>query len=778
MRLRSLSLRGLTRFQDRVDLDLDAAGPGLVAIVGSNGEGKSTLMEAAPAALWKTLPTRPGSLYDHAHGRDAFVEATFACDDGDLVARLSVDADARKTEGYLFLSGAPLAGPNAEAYAAEVERRAGSLGLFLAGPFACQSKRGSFLDATRGERKALFAELLGLGRLEDLAQEARARGAAAERDLDVARALQGAMHRELAPLPSLVEEMAGAEQAEATAALVVEAARERHAAAAAALERARGAGERIAALQQAELAARHALQQSERRHAEVADRPRKAQARAAERTRAVDARKLEEMQPAARRRHAGAVDGIERRRGALEAQIAEAPELERVAADLQAARESMTAAVERNRQVELARALERDAQALDRQAARLGEVPCTAAPAWSEAIAMDAIAEGAPHRDLAGTCPLLADARAARDRAAEIRGAIGTVDDPADVAPLQQAVDMLVAAMARADAAAGARQQLAALGAERAAADEQLAAEVAQATQAAAAAAGERRTIAEDLEAEILDADAAIREASGEIEAARARYRAAEADLRAAQAEADPGGIAAATGAESQAAAAWRLATEAARVAGDRRAALAARVDALRAREADLEAATARIAAAEADLGDWRLLDVALGKNGVQALEVDAAAPEIAGLVNELLASCYGPRFSLRLETLREKKSSPGDYSEVFDVTVYDGGTPRLVEALSGGERVIVGEAVGLALAIHHARRNAVKWATLWRDETAGALDPANAGAYVRMLRRAREMGGFHQVLFVAHQPEVWEAADARIVVAGGRATVEAGAAA
>jgi hypothetical protein len=42
------------------------------------------------------------------------------------------------------------------------------------------------------------------------------------------------------------------------------------------------------------------------------------------------------------------------------------------------------------------------------------------------------------------------------------------------------------------------------------------------------------------------------------------------------------------------------------------------------------------------------------------------------------------------------------------------------------------------------------------------------------MLRRALALGGFAQVIFVSHQPEVWERADSRLFVADGRVKPEA----
>lgn len=95
------------------------------------------------------------------------------------------------------------------------------------------------------------------------------------------------------------------------------------------------------------------------------------------------------------------------------------------------------------------------------------------------------------------------------------------------------------------------------------------------------------------------------------------------------------------------------------------------------------------------------------------------------------------------------------------------------MEGLSGGEKVVVGEAIGLALAIYNSRKGGVKWRTLFRDETAGALDPQSAQAYVDMLRRALDLGGFDQAVFIAHQPEVYERADSRFYVSGGRISLE-----
>ena len=61
-----------------------------------------------------------------------------------------------------------------------------------------------------------------------------------------------------------------------------------------------------------------------------------------------------------------------------------------------------------------------------------------------------------------------------------------------------------------------------------------------------------------------------------------------------------------------------------------------------------------------------------------------------------------------------------------------------------------------------------IRYETLFRDETVGALDAVNGKEYVRMLRRAMELGGFHQVIFICHTPLVWELADCVLSVGGG----------
>jgi exonuclease SbcC len=180
------------------------------------------------------------------------------------------------------------------------------------------------------------------------------------------------------------------------------------------------------------------------------------------------------------------------------------------------------------------------------------------------------------------------------------------------------------------------------------------------------------------------------------------------------------------------------------------------------------------IAESSAALDDWKHLQKAFGREGIQALEVDAAGPEVSGLINELLRACYGSRFTATLETTALKKDGKGS-KEIFDLRVVDSerGTDGSASDLSGGERVIVSEALSLAIAIFNARKSSIPILDLWRDECAGALDYQKAPLYVEMLRCAREIGGFNRVYFVAHNRELWGLADAQLTVTDGQCGLE-----
>jgi exonuclease SbcC len=188
-------------------------------------------------------------------------------------------------------------------------------------------------------------------------------------------------------------------------------------------------------------------------------------------------------------------------------------------------------------------------------------------------------------------------------------------------------------------------------------------------------------------------------------------------------------------------------------------------------REAETACAAARaeLEPVGEDLADWTLLARACSASGIPALLIDQALPELGRLASDLLREAYGEAvFTIALTTQRE--SAAGDkLLETLDVVVRRGGDPLDAALLSGGEAVLVSEALSLALALYSASRSGRRIQTLLRDEVSAPLDRDRSPAYVRMLRRAAQLGGFRHVLFVSHQERAIELADAAIEVRNGR---------
>jgi exonuclease SbcC len=205
---------------------------------------------------------------------------------------------------------------------------------------------------------------------------------------------------------------------------------------------------------------------------------------------------------------------------------------------------------------------------------------------------------------------------------------------------------------------------------------------------------------------------------------------------------------------------------------------LIARQAQIKQRQEQLETARTRLAQVEAELGttrteleDYNYLAKVFGPDEIQLCEIQAAGPEVSTLVNALLEGCFDNKFEIRFRTQRPKAGGRGMVDD-FDVEVRNKNLDRtcLVDELSGGQFVLVNEAVNLGIAIYNMRQGeGIRYETLFRDETVGALDTANGKEYVRMLRRAMDLGRFHQVIFICHSPLVWELADRVLSVSGGR---------
>lgn len=197
-----------------------------------------------------------------------------------------------------------------------------------------------------------------------------------------------------------------------------------------------------------------------------------------------------------------------------------------------------------------------------------------------------------------------------------------------------------------------------------------------------------------------------------------------------------------------------------------KRIALAGKVEAFKAIQEKVADTVAEADRLSDEIAKFKLLEKGLGNDGMIALSIDDAGPEIASLCNALLFDCYGGRFSVRLDTQRSTQA--GNVRETFDVAVFDThrGEEKSLGTMSGGERVWVNECLTRAIALYVGQSSGVSYQTLFTDEADGPLDPERKRQFMEMKRSVLNRGGYEREYFISQTPELWELADHKIDVA------------
>jgi len=768
MRLERLSIGGVLRFTDPVTVDLASLPAGLVAVVGVNGSGKTTLVEAPLAALFRAFPSRDARpLVDYATTRDAFVEAVFTVDTDTYRARVNLDGTRRAADAVLVHTTADgttttLNDGKLSTYDEAVARVFPPRDLLLASAVAAQNRAGSFVTLDKRGRKDLFSRLLGLDRYEAMSTTARAAAARCEAVIgalgvqqrllvpDAAEGVRLAIEAEAQRAADAAAIVARdlAEVAEARPRLQADRDRLRDDASAHASARMRlvSLGSETAALlgraqalRQASAAAETAANQEiHLLDANLTRQLADLDARLAKNQALLD--RADDVRAAA-----ATVRALRVTVATLDSEITASQE---AAARWQAQRSDL------DRQIQDAVHAHQDIERAQRAASRLAGV-CDACTFVADAREAQASLPALQAR--AATMPALTAASEALDA----ERAAGKAAHDALIARHRDVQRQLAAAEPDAQLLPrleDAEARIADLTADRAQA-------VAHTDGLRAAVAGRRAaalaTLADDLRA--VDAQIhALGEQVATAEAEATRTAAAADDLRAVT-----DGLAAMD-------ARWQtLTAEEARLAATAEA-CASRLAVWREKAAQLADVDRQLAAVSAEWREWTLLAKALGRDGLPVLEIDAAGPTVSAYTNDLLAVCFGPRFTADLITQTAKADGKGT-KEVFELQVLDnlrGGDPRDLTDLSGGEQILVDEALKNALALFLNARRTGAVETMWRDETTGPLDPENALRYVDMLRRVREIGHVRHVLFVSHNPAAADLADVQLRLADGQVSV------
>ncbi len=197
--------------------------------------------------------------------------------------------------------------------------------------------------------------------------------------------------------------------------------------------------------------------------------------------------------------------------------------------------------------------------------------------------------------------------------------------------------------------------------------------------------------------------------------------------------------------------------------------AIEAEIQTARDRIATLQAELARIEAAEKELHEvraererlsarvarWKYLQIGCGKNGLQALEIDGAAPEISKKANELLHAGFGPSFSVKIIT------QDGEGRETLDILVISEHGEDRFSLKSGGEKVWLLHPIRLGMALVSKDKGGREWDTAFFDETDGPLDSKGAATqFMEMYRPFMQVGNIRQLFYVTHRDECKSYAD------------------
>jgi len=168
---------------------------------------------------------------------------------------------------------------------------------------------------------------------------------------------------------------------------------------------------------------------------------------------------------------------------------------------------------------------------------------------------------------------------------------------------------------------------------------------------------------------------------------------------------------------------------------------------------------------------EWRYLQLACGKDGLRALEIDSVAPVITGEANKLLLSSFGPRSTVKLRTLDDQGR------ECLDIEVTDeDGDKVLLSNRSGGQQVWVLKALRLGMAVISQEKSGLDFRTMFADEEAGKLDvkeeTESALKFIQLYRSLITRNKVDDVVYITHKPECVAMADHVVRFNGAEVTV------
>ena len=148
-----------------INLDLNTDN---LAICGSNGSGKSFLIESIPACFYGEWPSR-GNLSNGIKKNQAhsILKVSFEKDGHSFIAERKISYEKTiKQDCYLFKDDEVIAGPKITDFEREIKNVVGPKEVFLSSSFSSQKQAYDLVDAKPQDRKKILATILEFGELE------------------------------------------------------------------------------------------------------------------------------------------------------------------------------------------------------------------------------------------------------------------------------------------------------------------------------------------------------------------------------------------------------------------------------------------------------------------------------------------------------------------------------------------------------------------------------------------------------------------------------------
>ncbi|MCY3681933.1 MAG: SMC family ATPase [Gemmatimonadetes bacterium] len=176
---------------------------------------------------------------------------------------------------------------------------------------------------------------------------------------------------------------------------------------------------------------------------------------------------------------------------------------------------------------------------------------------------------------------------------------------------------------------------------------------------------------------------------------------------------------------------------------------------------AEQNAVEEKIKSCEREIRIYRELTTAFGKDGIQALIIEQAIPEIEEEANRILTRLTDNRTQIALESLRDLKT--GGTRETLDIKISDELGERSYELYSGGEAFRIDFSIRIALSKLLSRRTGTRLRTLVIDEGFGTQDAEGLDHLVEAIQAIS--GDFEKILIITHVESLKQAFPVRIEV-------------